>query len=105
MKIREQQDVSILPLNISSISAHINDLRNFPNLVNEKIDIISISEIIISTKNLQTTNMHLPDYNIKQTLAESSVVGSLIFNSESLSYKTRKDPHIYCIKRTEICVY
>ena len=53
MKIREQQDVSILPLNISSISAHINDLRNFPNLVNEKIDIISISEIIISTKNLQ----------------------------------------------------
>ena len=43
MKIREQQDLSILHLNISSISAHINDLRNFLNLVDQKIDIICIS--------------------------------------------------------------
>ena len=49
MKIREQQDLSILHLNISSISAHINDLRNFLNLVHRKIDIICISESRIST--------------------------------------------------------
>ena len=42
-KIREQQDVSILHLNISFISAHINDLRNFIDLVNQEIDIICIS--------------------------------------------------------------
>ena len=49
MKIREQQDLSILHLTISSISAHINDLKNLPNLVNQKIDVICISECTIST--------------------------------------------------------
>ena len=44
MKIREQQDLFIPNLNISSISAHNSDLRNFLNLVNQKIDIICISE-------------------------------------------------------------
>ena len=34
MKRKEQQDLSIFHLNIFSISAHINDLRNFLNLVN-----------------------------------------------------------------------
>ena len=105
IKIREQQDLSILPLNISSISAHINNLRNFLNLVNQKIDIISILESRISTKNVQTTNIDLPDYNIKQTLTESSVGSALIFISERLSYKTRKDVYIYCTKTTGICVY
>ena len=65
MKIREQQDLSILHLNISSISAHINDLRNFLNLVDQKIDIICISESRISIKNPQTTNIDLPGYNIE----------------------------------------
>ena len=55
MKIREQQELPILHLNISSISAHINDLRMFLNLFNQKIDIICISESRIFTKNPQTT--------------------------------------------------
>ena len=38
MKIIEQKDLSIFHLNISSISSHINDLRNFLNLINQKID-------------------------------------------------------------------
>ena len=79
MKIREQQDLSILHLNISSILAHINDLRNFLNLVNQKIDIICTSESIISTKNPQTTNIDLPGYNIEQTPTESSAGETLIY--------------------------
>ena len=71
MKIREQQDLSILHLNISSISGHINNLRNLLNLVNQKID-ICISESRTSTKNPQTTNIGLPGYNIEQTPTESS---------------------------------
>ena len=51
MKIRKQQDLSIHHLNISSISAHINDLRNFLNLFNQKIDTERNSESRISTKN------------------------------------------------------
>ena len=53
MKIREQQDLSILHLNISSISAHINDLRNFLDLVNQKIDIICISRVEFPQRTLK----------------------------------------------------
>ena len=77
MKTREKQDSSILHLNISSISAHINDLRNFLNLADQKIDIICISESRISTKSPQTTNIDLPGYNIEQIPTESSAGGAL----------------------------
>ena len=62
MKIREQQDLSILHLNVPPILARINDLKNFLNLVNQKIDIISISDSRISTNKTQTTNIDLPGY-------------------------------------------
>lgn len=42
--INKQQDLSILYLSVSSISAHINDLRVFLNLFNHKFNIICISE-------------------------------------------------------------
>ena len=60
LKINKQQDLSFLHLSISSISAHIDDLRAFLNLVNHKFDIICISESRISTKHPQTTNIDLP---------------------------------------------
>ena len=92
MKMKEQQD-----LNISSILALINNLRNFLNLVNQKIYIICISESRISTKNPQTTNTDLPCYNIEQTPTESSAGGALIYISQSLSYRPQKT-FIYCAK-------
>ena len=52
LKINKQQDLSILYLNISSISAHIDDLRIFLNLAHHKLDIIFISESRISLKHL-----------------------------------------------------
>ena len=39
LKINKEQDLSILHLKISSISAHIDNLRTFLNLVNHKCDI------------------------------------------------------------------
>ena len=48
LKINKQQDLPILHLNISSISANIDDLRAFLNLVNHKFYIICISESRIS---------------------------------------------------------
>ena len=57
LKINKQQDLFILHLNISSISAHIvDDLRTFLNLAHNKFDIISISESRIFVKHTQTTN-------------------------------------------------
>ena len=98
LKINKQQDLSILHLNISSISAHIDDLRAFLSLFNHKFDIIYISENRISTKHPQTTNIDLPGFSNEQTPTESSAGGTLIYISRNLSYKPRKDLQIYCPK-------
>ena len=79
MKMREQQVLSIFCLNISSISNHINNLKNFVNVVSHKIDIICMSERRISTKNPQTTNIDLPGYKIEQTRTETYAGGTLIY--------------------------
>ena len=94
-----KQDLSILHLNISSISAHIDDLRTFLNLAHHKFDIICISEI--SLKHPQTTNIDLPGFNMEQTPTKSSAGGTLIYIPQSLSYKPRKDLQIYCPKELE----
>ena len=76
-----KQDLSILLLNISSISAHIDDLRTFLNLAHHKFDIICISESRNSLKHPQTTNIDLPGFNMEQTPTESSAGGTLIYIS------------------------
>ena len=95
LKINKQQDLPILHLNISSISANIDDLRAFLNLVNQKCDIICISESTTSTKDPQITNIDLPGFNSEQTPTESSSGGNLIYspkishvNLESISRYT-----------------
>ena len=101
LNINKQQDLSILHLNISSISAHIDDLRTFLNLAHHKFDMICISERRISSKHPQTTNINLPGFNMEQTPTESSAGWTLIYISQSLSYKPRKDLQIYCPKELE----
>ena len=83
LKINKQQDLPFLHLNISSISAHIDDLRTFLNLVNHKFDIICISKSRTSTKHPQTTNIDLSGFNIEQTPTESSAGGTLICTSQN----------------------
>ena len=96
-----QQDLSILHLNISSLSAHINDLKTFLNLVDSKFDIICISESRLSLKHPQTTNIELPGYNIEHIPTESAAGGVLMYISQKLSYQPRKDLHIYSPKELE----
>ena len=86
LKINKQQDLSILHLNISSISSQIDDLRTFLNLAHHKFDIICISESRISLKHPQTTNVNLPGFNMEQIPAESSAGRTLIYISQRLSY-------------------
>ena len=78
---------SLLHLNISSLSCHINDLINFLALINTKFNVICITETRLSHKNPLTTNIELPGYNIEQTPSESSAGGTLIYISQNLLYK------------------
>ena len=71
----KQEDLSVLHLNISSLSVHIDDLKNFLSELRIKFDIICISERRLLQKNLQTTNISLAGYSIEQTPTESSAGG------------------------------
>ena len=100
-KINKQQHSSIFYLVISSISANINDLKTFLNLVNHKFDIICISKSRNFTMHPKTTNIDLPGLNIEQTPTESSAEETLIYISQNFSCKPRKDPQIYYPKELE----
>ena len=90
IKIKEQ-DFYLLHLNISSLSAHINELKTLLSQVDTKFDIIRLSESRISKKNSLTTKIDIPGYNIEQTRTKSSAGESLIYISQKLSYKVRED--------------
>ena len=97
LKINKQQDLSILHLNISSISAHIDDLKTFLNHFNHKFD-MCISESRIFVKHPQK-NLYRPTrFNIEQIPTESSAGGTLIYISQNHWYKPRKDLQIYSLK-------
>ena len=94
IKIKEQ-DFSLLHLNISSLSSHINELKTLLSQCDTKFDIICISESRISKKNSLTTNIDIPGYNIEQAPTESSAGGLLIYISQKLSYKVPEDIQIH----------
>ena len=103
----KQQDFSLLHLNISSLSCHINDLVNFLALLNTKFDVICITETRLSHKNPITTNIELPGYNIEQTPTESSAGGTLIYiypkiyrinAKQTFKYAVQKNWNLYSLK-------
>ena len=96
-----KQDLAVLHLNISSLSSHINELKLLLFNFNLNFDIICITESRITKSNLPTGNIHIPGYNIEQTLTESSAGGTLIYISQKLSYKNRPDLQIYNPKHLE----
>ena len=83
--------MSSIHINISSLSAHIDDLKNFLSELSIKFDIICIFESRLSQKNLQTTNINPAGYNVEQTPTESSAGGVLLYISQMFSYKQHKD--------------
>ena len=77
--IIKEQGFSLLHLNISSLSAHVNELKTLLSQVDTKFDTICISESRISRKNSLTTNIDIPGYNTEQNPTESSAGGSHIY--------------------------
>ena len=81
----KQEDLSVLRLNISSLPAHIDDLKNFLSELSIKFYIICILESRLSQKNPQTTNINLAGYNIEHTPTESSAGSVLLYISQTFS--------------------
>ena len=97
----KQEHLSALNFNISSLSTHIDDMKNFLSKLRIKFDIICISESKLSQKNPQTTKVNLGGYNTDQTPTKSSAGGVLFYISQKFSYKQRKYLQIYCPKELE----
>ena len=67
-----KQDLTVLHLNISSLSFHINELKLLLSSFNLNFDIIlCITESRITKSNLPTSNIHIPGDNIEQTPTKS----------------------------------
>ena len=59
-----ENDLSVIHLNISSLPLHINELKLFLSFFKVKLVIISISESRIIKSNTLKTNIDIPGYNI-----------------------------------------
>ena len=81
-----ENNLSVIHLNISSLPLHINELKLFLTFHKVKFDIISISE----SSNTLTTNIDIPGYNIEHTPTESKAGGYLLYISDT-----------YCAKQLE----
>ena len=96
-----ENDLSVIHLNISSLPLHINELKLFLSFFKCKFDIISISESRITKSNTLTTNIDIPGYNIEHTPTESKAGGCLLYISDKIPYKLRNDLNVYCPKQLE----
>ena len=101
LNINRHHHLFILHLNISSLSSHIDDLKIFLSLLTAKVDILCISENILSQNNPVTMNLDIPIYTFEDTPIESSAGGTLIYISNNISYVLRNDFQIYSPKELE----
>ena len=95
LRIINENDLSVIHLNISSLPLHINELKLFLSFLKMKFDIISISESSITKSDTLTTNVHTRGYNIEHTPTESKAGGCLLYISGKILYKLRNDLNVY----------
>ena len=89
---------SILNLNISSISSHIEELKTLLSLTKHKFDNIAISESRIKINNTPINNISIENYSYEHIPTESSAGSVMLYIGNHLNYKIRKDLSIYKAK-------
>ena len=101
-KLEAHKNFSILHLNIHSIQLHVEELRILLHALNYKFDIIAISESKLKGEpviDISLSGYH-PPY-CKFTEAEKG--GTILYISDQLNFKPRKDLEIYEKKELESC--
>ena len=96
-----ENDLSIIHLNISPVPLHNNELKLLLSFFKVKFDIISRFESRIPKSNTLTTNIDIPGYSIEHTPVESKAGGYLLYISDKIPYKLRNDLNVYCPKQLE----
>ena len=86
-----KDNFSILHINIVSLQAHIDDLKELIRLLEHSFDIIGISETKLKKDINHTTNIEMDGYNFEHTPTETNFGGVGLYINKCFDYKTRQD--------------
>ena len=87
----DKNSFSILHLNIASLSAHFDELNTMLSLLNFEFNIIGVTETRIINNFSPPININIEGYVIEHTPTDASCGGALLYISNKLNYKPRKD--------------
>ena len=94
-KFPNNRKFSIFHQNIHSLQYHIDDLKILLDTIQHNFDIIAISETKLKKGIKPHININIPNYQIEHTPTEATKGGTLLYISNDLNYKPRKDLAIY----------
>ena len=86
---------SVFHLNIASLQFHFEELKIILNMLDFEFDCIMITETKIQKNMNPKISIDIPNYHLFHTPTEASKGGSLIYISNKLISKPRKDLEIY----------
>ena len=93
---------SILHLNISSVEAHISELKFILTLLDFKFDILALCESKLRKNQVSAIDIGIEGYHEPLSVpCESQKGGVLLYISQHLSFKMRDDLKIYKAKELE----
>ena len=99
-KLESHKNFSILHLNIHSIQLHVEELRILLHALDYAFDIIAISESKLKDK--PTIDIRLPHFHPPEcTFTKAEKGGTILYISDKLHFKRRKDLEIYQNKELE----
>ena len=88
---KTDKELSFFHLNIASLSKHKEELETSLSLLKHKFDIIALTETRIKNNATLNYDINLNGYNVCSTPTESDKGGTLIYITNSLKYRERKD--------------
>ena len=100
-KFNNESNISTLHLNIASLHNHIEELKILLQMLEFEFDCIMISETKIQNVLPPIKDISIPNYHIFHTPTEAQKGGTLIYISNNLISKPRKDLEIYQAKDVE----
>ena len=92
-KFETQSSFSVFHLDISSLTAHFDDLVTMLDLLNFNFSIIGLTETRL--KSVISVPISIGGFNYEYTPTESSCGGALLYISNKINYKLRNDLMIY----------
>ena len=99
-KFESQKNFSILHINIHSIQRHIEELRVVLDAIDYLFDVIAISESKL--KGEPQVDISIPGFHSPYCkYTESEKGGTILYVSDKLNFKPRKDLEIYVSKELE----